>query len=234
MRRFPRPRYTKPITGGCFSSAILIFLLALCPPLAVIFWIIYALFASGSGNASSTKNSSDIFSLLTIGFVLIASPILTILLLISGEEGITRELPFLVLSAITITEAAVVLIWAIKKHKIANKTPDENENTIEECETDDSEENDKQKTIVFDNIINPDKKESENETKSTTNVPVKTIVYITPQGKKYHDNLNCQWIKDRNDLVTIAVSEANNKNLTPCKACFRNDSCNTYRTTPYQ
>lgn len=50
----------------------------------------------------------------------------------------------------------------------------------------------------------------------------KTIVFITPHGKKYHCS-ECQCIKNRNDLIEITISKAENKGCTPCGMCCKNN-----------
>ena len=36
MRRFPRPSHTEPLLDGCLSNAIVLVLMAACPPLGLI------------------------------------------------------------------------------------------------------------------------------------------------------------------------------------------------------
>ena len=44
-----------------------------------------------------------------------------------------------------------------------------------------------------------------------------SVVYITPTGKKYHFNSDCA---GKNSVETT-LSEALDKNLTPCKKCVK-------------
>ena len=45
MRKYPPPRYTKNMTNSAGASVILLIITVCCPPLGLLAYVIYALFA---------------------------------------------------------------------------------------------------------------------------------------------------------------------------------------------
>ena len=64
-----------------------------------------------------------------------------------------------------------------------------------------------------------------------TNIPLPTItptqqiseninVYKSLYGKVYHKNKDCHYIKNKDNILTMTVTEAENIGLKPCSECF--------------
>lgn len=85
--------------------------------------------------------------------------------------------------------------------------------------------------IKFSNIIGTNNKydvtygdTKENYTYSTVDgvPPTEDIYYITSSGIHYH-KVNCQYIKNKTNIISITLEEANSLNLKPCKECSCQD-----------
>lgn len=46
------------------------------------------------------------------------------------------------------------------------------------------------------------------------------IVYVTPNGKKYHSSTNCISLSRSKKVSKLDISDAKYKGYTPCKICF--------------
>jgi outer membrane biosynthesis protein TonB len=46
------------------------------------------------------------------------------------------------------------------------------------------------------------------------------VVYTTKTGKKYHCTKNCPGLSNANQIYESTLSQAQNKNLTPCSKCY--------------
>ncbi len=48
----------------------------------------------------------------------------------------------------------------------------------------------------------------------------KQPVFITTSGKKYHASKTCSTLKNSKNITQLAMKDAQQKKLTPCKICY--------------
>lgn len=188
---------------GCLSMIAMVILLALCPPLIIVFVLLYSFYETHEEDINYIFNMIIVF---LFAVVLIISPIITILSLITDYQGNIKDFWFGFL--ITAIDIVVAIVYIIYKFLNKKSTEHKEKETIIEKETECSNQPEETKPKV-------------SLEKLPINTIDNTIVYITPQGKKYH-HYECQCIKGRNDLIKTTISESKGKGCEPCGVCFRN------------
>ena len=204
MAKYPNFGYRGMPDMGCLPTIILFILTASCPPLGFIFLLLYC-FCEDNNEEISFILCSIIILVLIVAMVV--SPIIAIILLIKGSKSDIED--FWVCFLITAIDIVVAIVYII--YKFLNKKSTEykeKETMIEKEETECSNQLEETKPKV-------------SLEKLPINTIDNTIVYITPQGKKYH-HYECQCIKGRNDLIKTTISESKGKGCEPCGVCFRN------------
>lgn len=205
MRRYPPPRYTKDMTNSTSASVILMIITVCCPPLGLIAYLIYAFI--GDNNISLGK--------IAFVFVLIGSPVVTILSLLAfGVKETLRDSLLLVI--ISVIELVCVIIWLLSYIKSSNQKKVPNNSTETTVDSANSECSDNTPSKNHDDKIMAE------TTFDESNIHSKNlIVYITNNAKKYHKN-TCVCISNRTDLISISIEEATKRNIPPCKICLKN------------
>lgn len=64
-----------------------------------------------------------------------------------------------------------------------------------------------------------EKKEQEKQSEPVQNED--QPLYRTPEGKKYHADRNCRYLKNSDEVTQISFTEASEAGLTPCSACAK-------------
>ena len=115
---------------GCLPVIIFFVLAVACFPLAIVFVLIYGFFKDNEGLAQS---ASEIITILAIGFILVASPIITMLSFIKFGFKETMKDSWL-LVVISIIEFVCCAIFVVCQYmtakKLKNETPEEREARI--------------------------------------------------------------------------------------------------------
>ena len=115
---------------GCLPSIIFPVLTAICFPVAIIFLLIYCFIKDHEEAAQSAYN---IIMMIAMGFVIIASPIVTFIsFFVLGFETTIKEQGFLVfVSLIEIIVSIVIVVKSYNRRKMLNnETPEERETRI--------------------------------------------------------------------------------------------------------
>lgn len=65
----------------------------------------------------------------------------------------------------------------------------------------------------------PSEDRPSNQEEKEIPLPIPSSVYCTPNGKKYHVDRNCRYLKNSAEVSELSTEAARQKGLTPCSGC---------------
>lgn len=118
MAKYPNFHHRGMPDLGCFSTLVIILLTAICPPLIIVYLIIYSIFE----NCQDTPYFlAKVFFVICIVFVLIDYPILAVASFFSDNKEL-KDASWLFIF-ITIGEIIASICIGVNKYKIVHETP---------------------------------------------------------------------------------------------------------------
>lgn len=203
---------------GCVGIAIMLALLAIFPPLALVFIIVYALIADNIGFNELISKIVYVLFILAIIFIIFFPPIA--MLVSFFKIGIIQTFHKKTSWILYCIGETCILFILNKLFSSNNKASKKRKQPLYKSISTHSSNH---KSIYppvqennFQNDAIPNEKEAEKNTSKTV-----TKVYVTKSGKKYHQK-NCDSIKHY--LTSeIDLDTAKKQGYSPCHICCKNN-----------